>query len=375
MTGDELLTAGNQGRLGFVRSYYWGFFADIDYTEGALWYDYVSIPPLEGPNGVRYANWNWQPDRNRPFVITSKCENPEVLVQWADTMFELEGTIRGTNGNPDNWWWATEGEVGINGEQAVWGRTEWPAPAGTGWDVYSLLYNSNSFRLGQVSDPENPDLEAYLFEATKTYEPYQQPREMQLPPLIFDESQAATRADIAVTIENHVRSHMAEFAVAERDINDDAAWEEYVSAFDAIGLPDVHRSAPADVRLPPDVIGSIGRRRMRDTGSDRTFLWVTYALLVVFTLSVLYPLIFVLSASVSSGERPERRRGGVLAGRVQPRRLSGDPGLAAAGQGIRQLGAVHGRRGAHRDWSDAAGGLHRCLGTTCRSAGFSCSSS
>jgi putative aldouronate transport system substrate-binding protein len=244
MTGDELLTAGNQGRLGFVRSYYWGFFADIDYTEGALWYDYVSIPPLEGPNGVRYANWNWQPDRNRPFVITSACENPEVLVQWADTMFELEGTIRGTNGNPDNWWWATEGEVGINGEQAVWGRTEWPAPAGTGWDVYSLLYNSNSFRLGQVSDPENPDLEAYLFEATQAYEPYQQPREMQLPPLIFDESQAATRADIAVTIENHVRSHMAEFAVAERDINDDAAWEEYVSAFDAIGLPtyiDLHQ--------------------------------------------------------------------------------------------------------------------------------------
>src|SRR5699024_2895031 len=39
MTNDELLRAGNQGRLGFVRSYYWGYFADIDYTEGSLWYD------------------------------------------------------------------------------------------------------------------------------------------------------------------------------------------------------------------------------------------------------------------------------------------------------------------------------------------------
>lgn len=49
------------------------------------------------------------------------------------------------------------------------------------------------------------------------------------------------------------------------------------------------------------MIGSIRRRRMRDTGSDRVFLTVTYVLLVGFTLSVLYPLIFVLSASVSSG--------------------------------------------------------------------------
>lgn len=244
MTGDELQQAGNQGRLGFVRAYYWGFFADIDYTEGALWYDYVSIPPLEGPNGVRYANWNYITSTNRPLVITSNCENPEVLVQWADTMLELEGTIRGTNGNPDNWWFAEEGEVGINGEQAVWGRNEWPAPAGTGWDVYSLLYNSNDFRLGQASDPENPDLEVFLFEATQVYEPFQQPQDFQLPALIFDETQAATRADIAATIESHVRQNMAKFAVAELDINDDAAWESYVTAFESIGLPqyiDLHQ--------------------------------------------------------------------------------------------------------------------------------------
>lgn len=246
MTSDELLRAGNQGRLGFVRSYYWGFFADIEDSEDALWKKYVSVPPLAGPEGVQYANWNFQTDRSRPFVITSNCENPEVLVQWASTMLELEGTIRGTNGNEDNWSYADEGEPGINGEQAVWKRKQWPAPPGTSWDVYSLLYNANDFRLGQYSDPANPDLERALFEATEPYEQFQPPQDFQLPPLIFDASQASTRADIAATLESYVRENMAKFAVAELDINDDSAWEEYTAAFEAIGLStyiDLHQQA------------------------------------------------------------------------------------------------------------------------------------
>lgn len=246
MTSDELLRAGNQGRLGFVRSYYWGFFADIEDSEDALWKKYVSVPPLAGPEGVQYANWNFRTDRSRPFVITSSCENPEVLVQWASTMLELEGTIRGTNGNEDNWSYADEGEPGINGEQAVWKRKQWPAPPGTSWDVYSLLYNANDFRLGQYSDPANPDLERALFEATQPYEQFQPPQDFQLPPLIFDASQASTRADIAATLESYVRENMAKFAVAELDINDDSAWEEYTAAFEAIGLStyiDLHQQA------------------------------------------------------------------------------------------------------------------------------------
>ncbi|QOR72874.1 carbohydrate ABC transporter permease [Ruania alkalisoli] len=41
---------------------------------------------------------------------------------------------------------------------------------------------------------------------------------------------------------------------------------------------------------------------MRYSGGDATFMVTTYILLAVFTLSVLYPLIFVVSASVSSAD-------------------------------------------------------------------------
>lgn len=246
MSADELLQAGNQGRLGFVRSYYWGSFADITDDPEALWREYVSVPPLEGPDGVRYANWDWETDRSRPFVITRNCENPEVLVQWLDYMFTLEGSLRAAAGNTDNWNYAEEGDVGINGAQAIWDRKGWPPPAGTSLGGLALAYNSNDFRLGQVSDPDNPDLEVFLYEATTAYEPYQQPREFFLPSLIFDQSQASRRADIATSVESHVRQHMASFAIGELDINDDSAWEEYVAAFGAMGLPeyiDMHQQA------------------------------------------------------------------------------------------------------------------------------------
>lgn len=46
----------------------------------------------------------------------------------------------------------------------------------------------------------------------------------------------------------------------------------------------------------------IRTRRVRESAFDRRFQVVNYSLLAVFTLLVLYPLVFVASASVSSGE-------------------------------------------------------------------------
>lgn len=247
MTGDELLRAGNQGRIGFVRSYYWGWFADIDYENpDALWRDYVSIPPLAGPDGVRYARWNYDADRSRPFVITKNCENPEVLVQWVDNMMDLESGLRGTSGNEENWTYANEGDLGINGKQSVyWGKT-WPAPTGTSWGSNVLLYNSSDLRLSAYVDPEAPSLEVDLYDATTVYDEFKPPQEMFLPKMIFDEAAASRRADVAANLENHVRANMAAFAIGEKDIEDDGEWEDYVATCDAMGLGeyiDLHQQA------------------------------------------------------------------------------------------------------------------------------------
>ncbi|MFC7623335.1 hypothetical protein [Microlunatus sp. GCM10028923] len=237
MTDAALLQAGNQGRLGFVRAYYWGSFSDIAYKPGALWKDYVAVPPLRGPAGVQYARWDHFGYKTSPMVITSACKQPEILVQWADAQMELEAFQHHVAGNQgENWDWSKKGAKGINGKQALYELKAYPPPAGTSWNQYGAMYNSNDARLGIQINKANPNFEAELYRSAQSYQPFAEPEAMQVPPLIFNEADATAKADTAATIYNRVRTAMAAFAIGETDINDDGAWNEYVTSFDAIGI-------------------------------------------------------------------------------------------------------------------------------------------
>lgn len=157
---DQMARYGNSpGKpiIGGARSYYWGGFLDIDQTDpNARWRKYLAIPPLEGPNGIRYAAWNYLSVgvEVAKLVITKKCARPELLVQWADYQMELEAIMRGYAG-PD-FQWAKKGELGINGKQAVYGLgNTWDSDAtkGTNWSQSNVMYRSADFRLGERVNP------------------------------------------------------------------------------------------------------------------------------------------------------------------------------------------------------------------------------
>ena len=237
MTGDTLLQAGNQGRLGFVRSYYWGSFTDIKYEPGARWKQYKALPPLKGPAGTQYSRWDYYGYKYGGLLITKDCKQPEIMVQWADAQMELESFQRDSAGDKDgNWGWSKEGTKGISGKQAMYYLKGYPPPKKTSWNSNGVAYNSNDARLGIEIDPDNPNFEAELYQAGQAYEAFAEPQEMQLPPLIFDEATAAAQADTAASIYNQVRQTIAQFSIGELDINDDKAWNDYVSSFEAMGL-------------------------------------------------------------------------------------------------------------------------------------------
>ena len=55
--------------------------------------EFVALPPLEGPDGVRLSvhepcNYLLYPN---VFVITKDCEYPEAVFKWADYMYDEEG--------------------------------------------------------------------------------------------------------------------------------------------------------------------------------------------------------------------------------------------------------------------------------------------
>jgi len=242
-TSESLQKLGNNpghARIGFTRSYYWGSFVNITYETGARWRDYVPVPPLKGPDGTQIAAWDHYVPYgiyNGAVQITKKAKNPELLAQWADFQMELENTIDAYGGTKDkNWTWSKAGQNGINGRQAVYALSIWPAPVGTSWNQYAAMARSNDFRLSQFADPKNPNFEKDLYEASRPYEPFAQKKEQQLPPLIFEADGAASNADISTAMSQHIKQSLANFSIGKLDINDDAVWADYKSKIDKIGL-------------------------------------------------------------------------------------------------------------------------------------------
>jgi len=238
MTDDALLAAGNQRRIGFARAYAWGLFIDVEYTGEQAWKDYVPVPPLKGPNGVQVAPWEYYNyNGGSSLIITKKCSNPEILVQWADAQMELEATLAGGLGprSTGDFGWAKAGQKGMSGKQAIFYQTTYPPPVGKGWNSWSIGYQSNDFRLALAVDT-HPSFEPALYEASVPYKRLAEPKEWQLPPVLFDSASAAQIADMAVSISSHVTQSMAKFATGQTDINNNGAWNSYVDAFKKIGL-------------------------------------------------------------------------------------------------------------------------------------------
>ena len=107
--------------LGAAPSGWMGVFIAVDEElQDTRWTDYVPVPPLEGPQGVRYAAWG--PATGEPaIVITSACKDPALAVRWIDAQYDREATLRSERGVlGEDWRWAEEGETDYNGEQAAW---------------------------------------------------------------------------------------------------------------------------------------------------------------------------------------------------------------------------------------------------------------
>lgn len=234
--GEELTKLGNNGLIGVCRAFNWAAFIEMAPGKDAPWRDYVAMPPLAGPDGTQIATWTYG---TTPFTnsmaITSACKDPEALVRWADAQMELESTLRAYAGPLDEGWkWAKAGEKGSQGKQAVWGgipRDE--VPVGEGWSQRSVMYRSADFRAGEITDPSVPNLD----QIGKLYEPFAQPEDQFLPPLLYSAEVIAERGDVEAGLTPEVSISMAKFATGELDVDNEADWKAYTDKLNAIGLP------------------------------------------------------------------------------------------------------------------------------------------
>jgi putative aldouronate transport system substrate-binding protein len=205
--------------------------------ESGRWAQWVGVPALEGPEGVREVGWRLTLGNESGFFVTDNAEEPLAVFRIGDLIYDQDIFMRAQFGEEDVVWrWAEEGELGINGEQGVWKEMIAMNQRAKNTTWYQRLNELQplSFRMGRVV-PEGPHLEKilYRYSREKMY-PYASPRDTVIPPLIYSEADAERIAELDATLEEYINEMVPRFITGDLDVDED--WEQYLRELDAIGI-------------------------------------------------------------------------------------------------------------------------------------------
>ncbi len=205
--------------------------------------DYISVPPLKGPNGFRQSVSSGTDYSTAQFLISNKCKYPELAIKWVDWFYNEENRIKSYG--KEGFRKAVDGEIGIDGQPALWAQDVLEAgeTAGVG-----ALQNKAWTNFGVFYKPLETDLRTAIYDdyarkvAENRYEAYQQHIEVgvdiNLPPLLMSSEDTTKVADYCTNINNLVDNAFAEFVKGVRNIDDDKQWNAYVKSLEDAGLND-----------------------------------------------------------------------------------------------------------------------------------------
>lgn len=218
--------------LGAIASQNQTVFVDVD---NARFKDYVSVPPLKGPTGIRSTAYNPYAVSAGQYVVTNKAKNPAAAFRMADLLLSEEATLRSTQGRPDQEWVRpAQGELAVNGKQAVW------KPIATfgklqniHWAQAGPSLRTNELRLSVAADPKN-SLELVLYNETKKYEPFGTNPSKIVPPLFFTNEQAEELSTLEKTLTDYRTEFFAKTVTGSLDVEKE--WNNYLSTLDKMNI-------------------------------------------------------------------------------------------------------------------------------------------
>ena len=205
---------------------------------------YDAVPPLKNSEGKQVTAYTSTPiNVNGAFTITSACKNPVVAFKWADLLYNEELNMDNIFGDEGvHWRYAEEGEIGINGEPALYALLPQYSSEGenASWSQVIHNFRSAEWRLGEVASSEEnyylrAGMETRLYDATTLYEPHYS--EDIVPVTIYiSEDNAKQYSDIKTAVYEYMYECTARFITGDMDINDDSQWDSYVNELENMGL-------------------------------------------------------------------------------------------------------------------------------------------
>ncbi|MFC4597320.1 ABC transporter substrate-binding protein [Cohnella hongkongensis] len=215
--------------------------------------DYVTLPPLKGPNGLQQS-LNFAGVSRSQFALTNKATQEQQIaaIRLVDFLFTEEAIVLQEHGPEGNSWRkAEEGELGMDGKQAKYAFIPKAAEKTThndGWEQIGPSLRTYPYRDSWMA-PQDPLAEgAYevrLKRESEKYEPYA--TDELYPSSVFialEDTEIA--AQLRTTIRDYIKSNMAQFITGSKDIDKD--WDAYVKGFDGLQIEkyiEIHQNAIA----------------------------------------------------------------------------------------------------------------------------------
>lgn len=210
--------------------------------------DYDAVPPLTGPDGVRNATYVLPSSPQGTFAITFAAGEAEQqkAMEIVDYLFTTEGRTLGYFGEEGPGWRpAKEGEIALDESLTPTMVDVQPEPGAPPpndmWAAVAQYYFPAEVRNAEVQPKEIYEPTGYerrLFEATKLYDGLA-PKDQIFPlwNVWFSAEDATELAQLQTNLDDYVTRTNAEFITSQRDINNDAAWAEYLQGMESLGLP------------------------------------------------------------------------------------------------------------------------------------------
>lgn len=223
-------------------------------TNGNLddrWKEYTALPPLTGPDGLCITtNTSLSNYDNFRTMISGSSKNPELAFRFCDGLFSSAdiGLKAGFGEEGVTWHYAKEGELGKDGEQAIYSNvTEDDKIPEEGdpyynnycWGSMFAIYPNNHSKWASPNDmsiPGTASFERYLYLNTEPYAAKKADISMVMPSFFFSEDDNAEIARLQTTIINYVDESTAAFVTGNKSIDKD--WDAYIAELENLGLSD-----------------------------------------------------------------------------------------------------------------------------------------
>ncbi|MFD1673502.1 extracellular solute-binding protein [Alicyclobacillus fodiniaquatilis] len=231
----------------------------VNYTATSNNYkQWLTVPPLKGPDGVQYAAFSGNGPSGITFAITNKATKAQeiALMKLLNFIWTPMGNQVFDFGPEGNLWTkAKKGQKGLNGKQALF-KTDWgklTKPQNEGYSQMGPMYQNEVWRDGDVAAPPYSytgiTQSLLQLETEKNYAGHQ-PKEVYPNGVWIPSAENQQYALDQTNIDNYVKQWTSEFIVGSKSIDKD--WNTYVQGLNNLDLAQYLKMSQDAMKKPFD---------------------------------------------------------------------------------------------------------------------------